>query len=728
MGKRGSSHIGYFLRKIRPFWFQFLTAFLCNGFITILAMVPPLLMVLVFDYAYPNGDIVVFSAVVLASFAIYFIDFVFSAHIDFINIYIHQKLDYEITLGLFQKIQNLPINVFERTSIGDMTVRLTNDVGNIVRFIVNVFSDIAMGLIKLSVFLYISFNFDYKITLMALLSVPLYVIETKFYTNKEERIKQEMQNADSDVFDGIQTKLSNMRTIKVFNQQRYEAEELGIRLRKTFVLSIRESVVSIISVFTNSFTIKLWATFITWYLGYEVINGNLTIGKVVALGIYIPLLEQPIREMAGIYNEMRLTSVSTRRVASILNAKEEENFHEKHAPLVVKKGEIFFRNVSFGFNNSAQIIKDFSLHIPPKSSVAFVGESGSGKSTLLNLLLRFYKCQEGGIFIDGQDINDVDIFSLRSNLGVTFQETTIMPGTIRDNIMYGIKGKTDEDVIRAASEANVHDFISSLPEGYDTEISPQSRGLSGGQRQRLAIARVLLRDPKIFILDEPTSALDAVNEFMIHDTIHRCLGNRTFIVVAHRLSLVRYMDNIIVLSSGRIVEQGSFDELLKKQGHFFSLYNMQFGGFQKFIDAFDSELQRVSRYGQDLSMVMIEVENYNELLDADNPGLAAKFMEEFDLFIKRHIRIMDFSSVYIDDKIVIALPETDNKSAVKMVERLTRSVKNFKYDGTSCSVRAGIVSCKDIHAKYSEAMFEMASRLLADLPKKIVTHSDLRDA
>lgn len=718
MAEGKKSYIFFFLKKILPYWPYSLTAFISDGFITLIGMVPPLLMVLVFDYAYPYGDLNVFSAVVLLTFAIYLIDFIFSAHIDFLNIYVHQKLEYDLTLNLFQKIERLPILGLERIKIGDLTVRLTSDVSNIIRLIVNIYTDIAMNLIKLAVFLYISFSFDYKVTWMALLSVPLYLIETKFFTKKSEGIQQDMQSAESDVFDGIQSKLVNIRTIKAFNQQRKEAEELGIRLRKTFILSIKESIVSITAVFTNSFTIKIWGSFIGWYLGYEVINGRLTIGEVVALGVYVPLLEQPIRGLAEVYNEVRMASVSTRRVATILHSKEEEPLAKNRPLLNVARGHIEFKNVSFFFKGDVPAISNFSLDIPAYSSIAFVGESGSGKSTLLNLLMRFYDCQKGGIFIDGQNISSVDISSLRRSLGTVFQETTIVPGTIKDNILYGAENRTKEDVVRAATEAGIHEFIESLPKGYDTELSFPMRGLSGGQQQRLAIARVLLRDPKILILDEPTSALDAASEFVINNAIHRCIGNRTVIIIAHRLSIVRRVDKIVMLSKGKIVEEGTFDELLKKQGRFFSLYNLQFGGFQKFVDTFDAELQRVQRYKEHLTLVMLENREFEELIKDAHPNVAMKYMEEIDLFIKKHIRVMDFSATYFGNKIVIALPETNSHDAKNMLKRLRSAFKGFRERAT---FRAAIVSCKEVHAKQSEEMFEMAGEILARMPLDMET-------
>lgn len=716
-----NNYLFQFFNELKPFVWLLFVVFLCNGFITLIGMLPPLFSVIFFDYAYPNKDLFTLTVFILVSFSIYFLDFIFSVYIDYLNIYVHQSIDYNLTLRLFQKIENIPIGLLNRIKIGDMTVRLTDDIGMIVRFLVNSITDLLMTFIKLVVFLYITLSFDYKVTLLALLSIPLYIIETKFFSKKLEDIQQGMQEADSDIIDGIQSKLINIRTIKAFTQQMKEADELGIRLRKSFFLSIKESIVSIFNVFTNSVTIQVWSTFIGWYLGYEVINNQLSIGELVALSIYLPMLEGPIRELADAYRTFRITGVSSRRVMDILKTEEEEAGRTDLPTLRVSNGQISFNDISFGYEDGILIIDNFRLDIPANSSAAFVGDSGSGKSTLLNLILRFFKPNQGRITIDGQDIMGVDIDSLRREIGVVFQETAVMPGTIRDNILYGMTDVPDGKVIRAATDAHAHEFIENLPDGYNTVVLPGGRNLSGGQQQRLAIARAMLRDPKILILDEPTSALDSASEFLIQESISRLIGTRTIIIVAHRLSTIKRIDNIVVISKGRIVEQGSFNELLEKKEEFFRLYNLQFGGFQKFVEMFNTEFQRFLRYNDELSLAMIEIPEFDHVSQSYHPNVAANFMEAVNFFIRKRIRIMDDCSVYHAGKIVVCFPATASTPAVRTLERLGNLMKSeiFDVEGEKIGVsfRAGIVSCKEIHAQYGEDLFEIANTILSHLPK-----------
>lgn len=724
---KGASPLFYFLKSATQFWFFMLVAFICDGFITLIGMMPPLFAVIIFDYAYPHGDLNIFTIFTLVGFAIYFLDFIFSAYIDYMNIYVHQRIDYDLTLKLFKKIESLPLNFISRIKIGDLTVRLTSDVGIIVRFVVNIFADIAMNLIKLGVFLYITLKFDYKVTVMALLSVPLYMLETKFFSGKLQNVQQEMQETDSDIMDGIQNKLLSIRTIKAFTQQVREAEDLGVRLRKSFVLSVKESIVSIINVFTNSLTIQAWSTFIGWYLGYEVITGRLTIGELVALSIYLPLLEGPIRELAGVYKSFKLTTVSGRRVMKIMQAEDEHAASGKYSPIEIKSGEIVFDNVMFSYQENVPTIKNFSLHISPNTSIAFVGDSGSGKSTLLNLLLRFYEPQSGRILVDGQDISKIDVNSLRQQMGVVFQETAVVPGTIRENILYGLEERRDEEIVRAANDACAHDFIKMMPDGYSSIIMPQGKNLSGGQQQRIAIARIILRNPKIFILDEPTSALDAASEFMIQEALNRMIGKRTLLIVAHRLSTIKKIERIVVMSKGSIVEEGRFMELMEKKGEFFKLYNLQFGGFQKFAEIFGAEFQRVLRYNQDLSLIMVEVPEFEDMIQNYHPNVASKFMEDVNIFIKKQVRIMDICAVYLNNKIVVALPETNNIDAFRLLKRIENKMKDYSFEHEDekfgATIRAGLVSCKEMHAQQGEDLFEMANKVLAQMPRGMTIRS-----
>ncbi|MBU4485098.1 ATP-binding cassette domain-containing protein [bacterium] len=721
MGSRNESkaQLTYFIWKLGKYWHLILASFLCDSFITIVGMIPPLFSVLIFDYAYPHRDLNLFTIITIAIFVIYFLDFIFSAFIDYINIYIHQNFDRNLTMDLFKKIEELPLKFLNRKKIGDLTVRLTEDIGEIVRFCVNVFSDISTNLIKLGIFLYISLNFNYKITLLSLLSIPFYLLETKYFSKKLESVHNEMKEADSNIIEEIQTKLINIRTIKAFNQQRNEAEKLGVRLRKSFMLTIKESLISISHAFTNSLTIQVWSTFVAWFLGYEVISGRLTIGEVIALGIYLPLLEGPIRNIASLYNRYRITKVSSRRVLNILNASSEKSTQSNAPSLNISKGAINFKDITFAYETEAPALKDFSLSIPEKASVAIVGDSGSGKTTILNLLLRLYAPQNGTISIDGIDISKVNINSLRENLGVVFQETTVIPGTIRENILYGLDNRPDQEVIDAAEEACAHEFIINTQHGYETEILPQGKNLSAGQKQRIAIARILLRNPKILVLDEPTSALDSANEFFIQEAINKIIGTRTLIIIAHNLSNLKKIDKIIVLSAGQIAEEGKFQELMNKKGEFYRLYNLYYGGFQKFLDEFNTEFQRVLRYGQDLSLAMLEIPEYNYIYNKYKPINATRFIEEVSLFIKKQVRVMDLCSIYTGNKIVLAMPETDINSSILMLNRLSNSIRDFYFkaemEKIGATLKAGIVSCKEIRAQYGEDLFDIANKLLLNL-------------
>ena len=362
-------------------------------------------------------------------------------------------------------------------------------------------------------------------------------------------------------------------------------------------------------------------------------------------------------------------------------------------------------------------MSNIKINIPKNSSIAIVGTSGSGKTTLINLLMRFYSINEGAIYIDNNNIKEIKLDSLRKNIGVVFQEISLFEGSIKDNILYGSKNKTEEDIINAAKLSQAHDFISRLPEGYNFKIKPHGVNLSGGQRQRIALARVFLYDPKIIIMDEATSSIDPESEFLIQETIYKCMGSKTLIIVAHKLSTIKKVDKIFVLDKGRIVEEGTFDDLLKKKGHFFRLYNFQFGGFEVFKQHFDIEFQRVNRYKHDLSLIVMEVNNYNKLFGKYIFENRINFITELDLLIKKKLRAMDFSTIFQEKQILVALPETNTENAKLFCNRINNILEKQKIkileEEFSVSLTMGIVSCKETAIVYSDDLFEKASKALS---------------
>jgi subfamily B ATP-binding cassette protein MsbA len=317
-------------------------------------------------------------------------------------------------------------------------------------------------------------------------------------------------------------------------------------------------------------------TAILWVGGQFVINKTLTPGELVAFLFYMIMVAAPLGEFAGVYSQIREANGAASRIFEILQTPIEPHQAEEAAELPPVQGSVRFHEVSFGYEPDELVLDKISLDIKPSEVIALVGPSGVGKTTLVNLIPRFFDPTEGWIEMDGQDITDVTLQSLRSQIGLVPQETFLFGGTIADNIAYGNLDATREAIISAAKAAYAHDFIESLPKGYDTEVGERGLKISAGQRQRIAIARALLKNPRILILDEATSALDSESEKMVQMALDSLMQNRTTFVIAHRLSTIMNADRILVMKNGQIVEQGSHEDLLAAEGLYHHLWSLQF--------------------------------------------------------------------------------------------------------------------------------------------------------
>ena len=486
-----------------------------------------------------------------------------------------QKVSYVIRNQFYDKLQHLSFAYHDKEHTGDLMSKATADVEAIRRF-VNMGLVRALEVVVRTVALLFILSFmNWELTLISLVFVPFIVIRSSMVMGRLRNMWLRVQERMGEAVTILQENLVGIHVVKAFGSEEYEKDKFAKKaqeVREEYFQSERLQG-------TNS----AWMTFfftsgmglILWYGGWEVIRGDLSAGGLAKFILYLNQLTFPIRMSSFIINSFSRAISSGSRLFEVLDA--ESPVLEKRNAKVMERadGKVEFEDVSFAYEGRMPSLQHIRISAKPNQITAILGAPGSGKSTIVNLLPRFYDVSEGRITIDGQDIRDFSLDSLRHNVGIVQQDVFLFSANIHDNIAYGVKNATRKDVIRAAKVAQLHDHIDSLEDGYDTWVGERGSTLSGGQRQRLSIARSILIDPPVLILDDSTSSVDVQTERMIHQAMVNVMKNRTTFVIAHRLSTVREADLIIVLKDGLIAEQGSHDELLSANGIYQNIYELQ---------------------------------------------------------------------------------------------------------------------------------------------------------
>ena len=486
-----------------------------------------------------------------------------------------QKVSYDIRNSFYDKLQHLSFAYHDTVHTGDLMSKATADVEAIRRFV-------NMGLVRalevvvrvIALLLILSFM-NWELTLISLAFVPFIVIRSSMVMGRLRAMWALVQMRMGEAVTILQENLVGIHVVKAFASEEYEKKKFARKaheLREEYYKSERLQG-------TNSAWMTLFFTsgmgLILWYGGWEVIRGDLTVGGLTKFILYLSQLTFPIRMSSFIINSFSRAITSGGRIFEVLDAESPVMQKSDAAVLERAEGRVEFEDVSFSYSERIPALRHLNISAKPDQITAILGAPGSGKSTIVNLLPRFYDVTEGCITIDGKDIRDFTLESLRHNVGIVQQDVFLFSANIHDNIAYGVKGATREDVIRAAKVAQLHDYIDSLPDGYDTWVGERGATLSGGQRQRLSIARSILIDPPVLILDDSTSSVDVQTERMIHQAMVNVMKNRTTFVIAHRLSTVREADLIVVLKDGQIAEQGTHDELLAANGIYQNIYELQ---------------------------------------------------------------------------------------------------------------------------------------------------------
>ena len=478
---------------------------------------------------------------------------------------------------IYIKVQEMDMEYFSGTKVGELMVKVMNDPGNINTLIIETFymiSEIFRAIICLVIALYV----DWKLTLGVLVVAPVLMIAVRRYSKKLKNSGKEKQEAIGTLNSKLQETLSGIRVIKAFATERTEIRNFkkkSLELKKVELKTSRYNAKSSsISEAVNYIMIAILLLF----GGFRAIRGNhFTAGDFITIVGAIASMYTPIRRAITRYNSISVNIPSIGRVFEVMEKEPKVTNKENSVNFEEFKKEISFSNVEFSYLDSKEkILKGINLKVKKGETIALVGNSGGGKSTIVNLIPRFFDVTNGSLEIDGIDVRDYNVKSLRKKIGIVPQETFLFSGTLKSNIKYGKNDATDEEIIEAAKQANAHEFIEKLEKGYETEIGERGAKLSGGQKQRIAIARAILENPQILILDEATSALDNESEKLVQEALEKLMKGKTTFVIAHRLSTIENSDKIAVIQQGELKELGKHEELMALNGIYYGLYNKKF--------------------------------------------------------------------------------------------------------------------------------------------------------
>ncbi|WP_175423079.1 ABC transporter ATP-binding protein [Lysinibacillus fusiformis] len=490
--------------------------------------------------------------------------------------HVSNKVLFDIRKEIYAHLQRLSLKYYANTRAGDVISRVINDVEQTKNFVMTGLMNVWLDLATIVIAVIIMLTMDIKLTLVALLAFPFYALSVKYFFGKLRDLTRKRSQALAGVQSYLHERVAGMSIIKSFTLEKHEQklfdEANGEFLEKALdQTKWNAKSFAVVNTITDVAPLLVIA-----YAGYEVINGTLSVGTMVAFIAYIERLYGPLRRLVSSSTTLTQSIASMDRMFDLMDEPYEVKNKVDARDLRSATGEVRFDNVSFQYEKEGvSILNNINFTINPGETVAFVGMSGGGKSTIISLIPRFYDATDGVVTIDGQDVRDVTLHSLRSQIGIVLQDNILFSDSVKENILMGKPDATDEQVIEAAKAANAHDFIMTLPNGYDTKVGERGVKLSGGQKQRVAIARVFLKNPPILILDEATSALDLESEALIQESLEDLAHERTTIIIAHRLSTITHADKILVIDHGLLIESGTHEQLMTKQGTYYDLFQVQ---------------------------------------------------------------------------------------------------------------------------------------------------------
>jgi ATP-binding cassette, subfamily B, bacterial MsbA len=491
--------------------------------------------------------------------------------------YISNRITIDLRVDLFRHIQTLSLDFFEKYRQGDITSRIFSDISMIETVIRDSFvSIIPQALTLVGVLAYLFF-INFQLTILMFIILPIFIYLIQIFGARTRKYSSKVQRKSADIFSVLQESLAGVRIVKAFSMENEALKRFTRENERNFKFTMKNVRVMALQEPIFGFLQFISIVFIFWFGFRQVIVGEMELAPLISYITGIFLLVDPVIHLSKVYSKIQQSLASAERVFQVMDIVPSVQDNKKAIELKKLEGKIEFKSVKFAYNEKdGDVIQDLSITIKPGETVALVGPSGSGKSTFINLVCRFYDVRDGALLIDDMDIRNIKKESYMQFLGIVPQETILFRGSVENNIAYGRPGANREEVENAARIANAEEFILKMKNKYVTRLGERGQRLSGGQKQRIAIARAILKDPKILILDEATSSLDNESEQLVQEALDKLMQNRTTIVIAHRLSTIINADRILVLDNGSIIEQGTHEELLAKNGSYKKLYEKNF--------------------------------------------------------------------------------------------------------------------------------------------------------
>ena len=564
------------LNFLRPYWGKLLVSLL----LTIVTAGATGLVAFIFKYVVDDilieKNVLMLKIIPLAAVGIYLVKALSDYFSYFFMADVGQRVILTVRDMLYGHIQTLSMPYFIRTPTGVLISRITNDVNMIQSSVTNAVTEFVRESLKLVGLVVVVFYRSTELAMIAMIVFPLVIYPISKFGKRLKRYSTKSMNVMGQVMSILDEGISGIRIVKAYNMEEYEKERFSTENRRYYRNWMKRVAVRAVSSPMMELIAGISAAFILWYGGMKVINGTLSAGEFASFILAVGMLYAPIRKLNTVNIEIQEGIAAARRIFNVLDTVPEIADKPGAVELERVDGSFEFRDVSFTYTGKEYALTGVSFSAGQGERIALVGESGSGKTTIANLLPRLFEATSGQIVVGGRDIRDVTMKSLRGNIAMVTQEMVLFNDTIRANIAYGTGDASIEEVMEAARAAHAHEFIMQMPQGYDTMVGESGVRLSGGQRQRICIARAIIRNAPILILDEATSSLDTESEREVQAALERLMKDRTTLIIAHRLSTVISADRIIVLHKGRIVEQGTHQELLEKNGYYTRLYTVQY--------------------------------------------------------------------------------------------------------------------------------------------------------